>query len=198
MWCPRCSISSTFRSFRGHFRSHMKAHIWSHINWPHLNPIFLYFFIGFLTIIYKKPYKKQWFLIQFDKLDRFPGSTKIFSKNVVGHFRPFFAIILFFDLSISNFDLKTSIFIQRQILEARFSHPNSTFSSRLPPPTFSNFVVFRTFVTQFKWGQFSIFMFFRDLRVPPNSSDVQVLEMIMFLENALFSGISRFPLSGLI
>ena len=27
--------------------------------WPHLNPIFPYFFIGFLTIIYKKPYKKQ-------------------------------------------------------------------------------------------------------------------------------------------
>ena len=27
-------------------------------NWPHLNPIFPYFFIGFLTIIYKKPYKK--------------------------------------------------------------------------------------------------------------------------------------------
>ena len=27
--------------------------------WPHLNPIFPYFFIGFLTIIYKKPYKKH-------------------------------------------------------------------------------------------------------------------------------------------
>ena len=29
------------------------------LTWPHLNPIFPYFFIGFLTIIYKKPYKKQ-------------------------------------------------------------------------------------------------------------------------------------------
>ena len=64
--------------------------------WPHLNPIFHYFLIGFLTIIYKKPYKKQWFLIQFAELDRFPGSTQIFSKNLFGHFRPFFAIILFF------------------------------------------------------------------------------------------------------
>ena len=39
------------------------------ICWPHLNPIFPYFFIGFLTIIYKKPYKKQGFLIQFAKLE---------------------------------------------------------------------------------------------------------------------------------
>ena len=64
--------------------------------WPHLNQIFPYFFIGFLTIIYKKPYKKQWFLIQFAKLDRFPTSTQNFSKKTFGHFRPFFAIILFF------------------------------------------------------------------------------------------------------
>ena len=65
-------------------------------SWPHLNPIFPYFFIGFLTIIYKKPYKKQWFLIQFAKLDRFPPSTQNFKKNLFGHFRPFFAIISFF------------------------------------------------------------------------------------------------------
>ena len=65
-------------------------------SWPHSDPIFPYFFIGFLTIIYKKPYKKQWFLIQFAKLDRFPVSTQIFSKNLFGHFRPFFPIILFF------------------------------------------------------------------------------------------------------
>ena len=62
----------------------------------HLNPIFPYFFIGFLTIIYKKPYKKQGFLIQFAKLDRFPASTQNSSKNLFGHFRPFFTIILFF------------------------------------------------------------------------------------------------------
>ena len=48
--------------------------------WPHLNPIFPYLFIGFLTIIYKKPYKKQRFLIQFAKLDRFPVFTKKFQK----------------------------------------------------------------------------------------------------------------------
>ena len=64
--------------------------------WPHLNPIFHYFFIVFLTIIYKKPYKKQRFLIQFAKLDRFPPSTQNFSKNLFGHFRPFFTIISFF------------------------------------------------------------------------------------------------------
>ena len=64
--------------------------------WPHLNPIFPYFFTGFLTIIYKKPYKKQGFLIQFAKLDTFPGSTKKFPKNIFGNFRPFFAITLFF------------------------------------------------------------------------------------------------------
>ena len=64
--------------------------------WPHLNLIFPYFFIGFLTIIYKRPYEKQWFLIQFAKLYRFPGSTQNLSKNLFGHFRPFFAIISFF------------------------------------------------------------------------------------------------------
>ena len=57
---------------------------------------FSLFFIGFLTIIYKTPYKKQEFLIQFANLDRFPGSTQKFSKTLFGHFRPFFGIISFF------------------------------------------------------------------------------------------------------
>ena len=57
---------------------------------------FRYFLICFLTIIYKKQYKKQRFLIQFAKLDTFPGSTQNFSKNLFGHFRPFFTIIWFF------------------------------------------------------------------------------------------------------
>ena len=66
------------------------------VTWPHLNPIFPYFFIGFLTIIYKEPYKKQGFLIQFAKWDRFPTSTQMFSKNLFGHFRLSFVIIYFF------------------------------------------------------------------------------------------------------
>ena len=53
----------------------------------------------------------------------------------------------FFDFSILKFVLKRFIFIQQKILEARFSPPNSTFSPPFPPSIFSNFVVFRTYVT---------------------------------------------------
>ena len=118
--------------------------------WPHLNPIFPCFFIGFLTIIYKKQYKKQGFLIQFATLDRFPNSTQSFQKMFSAIFGTFSLSCYFFDLSKLKIDLKTSTFIKRKILEARFSPPNSTFSPQLPPPHFSNFVVFRTYVTQFK------------------------------------------------
>ena len=74
----------------------LRLRVWTLVGWPHLNPIFPYFFIGFLTTIYKKPYKKQWFLIQFAKLDRFPPSAQNFSKKLSGHFRPFFASISLF------------------------------------------------------------------------------------------------------
>ena len=106
-----------------------------------------------MSINYENNTQKQWFLMQFAKLDRFPGSTKILQKIFSAIFGPFSPLSHFFDLSKWKFDLKTSIFIKRKILEACFSLPNSTFSPQLPPPTFSNFVVFQTYVTQFKWGQ---------------------------------------------
>ena len=84
---------------------------------------------------------------------------KIFQKIFSAIFGPFSLLSHFFDLSKLKIYLKTSIFIQRKILEARFSPPNSTFSPQLPPPTFSNFVVFRTYVTQFKWAQQIPFFF---------------------------------------
>ena len=78
---------------------------------------------------------------------------KFFQRICSAMFSSFSRLSYFFDLPISKFVLKPFIFIQQKILEARFSPPNSTFSPQLPPPTFSNFVVFRTYVTQFKWAQ---------------------------------------------
>ena len=82
--------------------------------------------------------------------------SKAWYNSVI--FGPFLLISYFFDLYISKFVLKRFIFIQQQILEARFSPPNSTFSPPFSPPTFFNFVVFRTYVTQFKWGQIWIWI----------------------------------------
>ena len=55
---------------------------------------------------------------------------------------PFSPIYHFFDLSKLKFALKTFIFIQQEILEARFRPPNSTFSPQLPPPHFFQFCRF--------------------------------------------------------
>ena len=63
-----------------------------------------------------------------------------FFENVFGHYRSFSIISDFVGLSTLKFDLKTSIFIKRNILEARFSPPNSTFY-------LSFFIHFSTYVT---------------------------------------------------
>ena len=123
-------------------------------HWPHLNPIFPYFFIGFLTIIYKKPCtKNKDFWSNLPNWIDFRLLPKIFQKIFSAIFGPFAPLSNFFDLSKLKIYLKTSIFIQRKILETHFRPPNSTFSPQLPPPHFSNFVVFLTYVTQFKWAQ---------------------------------------------
>ena len=124
----------------------------SHI-WPHSNQIFPYFFIGFLTIIYKNHIKNNDFWSNLTNWIDFRVLPKIFQKIFPAIFGPFSLLSHFFDLSKLKIYLKTFIFIQQKILEARFSPPNSTFYSPSSPPTFFNFVVFRTYVTQFKWGQ---------------------------------------------
>ena len=62
---------------------------------------------------------------------------KNFQKIFSAIFGPFSPSSHFFDLSKLKFALKTSIFIQRKILEARFSPPNSAFYSPFSSSIFS-------------------------------------------------------------
>ena len=78
------------------------------------------------------------------------------SKNLFGHFRHFFAIISFF----WPFQIKDRP--QNINFHSTKNSRSPLFASKLPfsppfsPPSFFNFVVFRTYVTQFKWGQLGL------------------------------------------
>ena len=77
-------------------------------------------------------------MIQFAKIARFPNSTKKNSKKYVRQFSaPFHYYLIFVDLSRLKFASKRFIFIQQQILETRFSLPNSIFYSPFSSSIFS-------------------------------------------------------------